>query len=267
MKAMTFDGISRDLGQNSTRRSFFRLLGGAAAVGVVAAAGLGEESQAKKKKPAKITICYQGQTRQAPRRGWQDRFPGATRDACPDKPGGGSGSGGTGSGGTGSGGTGSNAVVREDAACPGPGGITLGTAFANARFAQTFTARASGQLVSAQVTVIKAANTTGDYVATINAVDANGVPTNTVLATASIPNGEMPAGESQATFNFPNPAAVVAGTQYALVVSRTGPEKLTLRADGGNRCIGGAFDSPNQTEALRSSGASIDFDFKTFVRA
>ena len=93
MNATTFDGISRNFGEISTRRRVFRLLSGAAAGGALAAAGLGEESRAKKK-PAKITICYQGQTRQAPKRGWQDRFPGATRGACS----GGSGSGGSGRG-------------------------------------------------------------------------------------------------------------------------------------------------------------------------
>jgi hypothetical protein len=276
MQATMFDGISRDLGQSATRRSVFRLLGGAAAMSTGLVLVAQDETQAKnrgkhhgqgreqvsaqgKGKGKKVTICYQNQTRLV-KKSKLGTYPGATRGACPD----GSGSG---SGGSGSGGTGSTGVVRADAACPGPGGITLGTAFANARFAQTFTARASGQLVSAQVSITKVANTSGDYVATINTVDANGVPTNTVLATASIPNSEMPAGELQASFAFPTPAAVVAGTQYALVVSRTGPEKLTLRGDGGNRCIGGAFDSPNQTDPLRSSGAAIDFDFTTFVRS
>ena len=37
MQAPVFDGITRDLGEVSTRRRFFRLLGGAAALGAVAA--------------------------------------------------------------------------------------------------------------------------------------------------------------------------------------------------------------------------------------
>ena len=52
MKAPVFDGISRDLGQVSTRRSIFRLFGSAAAVGTVAVVGRGE-ADAKRKKPKK----------------------------------------------------------------------------------------------------------------------------------------------------------------------------------------------------------------------
>jgi hypothetical protein len=122
MKATTFDGISRNLSAISTRRSVFRLLGGAAAVGALAAVGLSEESQAKKK-AAKITICYQGQTRQAPKRGWQNRFPGATRGACSA----GSDTGGTGTGGSSTGGGDNSAIyaafgctvgVPYDTRCP-----------------------------------------------------------------------------------------------------------------------------------------------------
>jgi hypothetical protein len=61
MKAMAFDGISRDLGQSSTRRSFFRLLGGAAAVGVVATAGLGEQADARRRRRKKKKVKSQPQ--------------------------------------------------------------------------------------------------------------------------------------------------------------------------------------------------------------
>ena len=50
MKAPVFDGISRDLGQVSTRRSLVRLLGGAAALGSVAVVGRGETDARKGKK-------------------------------------------------------------------------------------------------------------------------------------------------------------------------------------------------------------------------
>ena len=94
MDATTFDGISRTLGTVSTRRSFARLLGGAAVLGVALASG--EDSQARgthhgkrrdqvsaQGKGKKITICYQNQTRSVKKKGYQTKFPGATKGACP----------------------------------------------------------------------------------------------------------------------------------------------------------------------------------------
>jgi hypothetical protein len=49
MKTVTFDGIARELGQMSTRRSVFRLLGGATAASAVAILGLNESASAKRK--------------------------------------------------------------------------------------------------------------------------------------------------------------------------------------------------------------------------
>ena len=94
MDAMTFDGISRSVSAVSTRRGFARLLGGAAVLG--AALAVTEESQARGKgrgngqdevsaqgKGKKITICYQAQTRTVKKKGYLNKFPGATRGACP----------------------------------------------------------------------------------------------------------------------------------------------------------------------------------------
>ena len=49
MKATAFDGMARDLGDVSTRRSVFRLLGGAAALGAGLAVGTHADSLAKGK--------------------------------------------------------------------------------------------------------------------------------------------------------------------------------------------------------------------------
>lgn len=102
MEATTFDGISRNIGSVSTRRGFVRLLGGAAALGAALAAG--DDSQARGKghskgreqvsaqgKGKKVTICYQTQTRTVKKKGYLDKYPGATRGACPagGNPGGG----------------------------------------------------------------------------------------------------------------------------------------------------------------------------------
>ena len=53
MKAQEFDGISRDLGQVSTRRSLTRLLGGVAALGATVMVGRGEADAKKSKKTKK----------------------------------------------------------------------------------------------------------------------------------------------------------------------------------------------------------------------
>ena len=102
MQAPIFDGITRELGAVSTRRTFMRLFGGAAAMGAVTLVAGGEtqaksrgrnqgqvSAQGKGKKP-KITICYQNQTRTVKKKGYQSAYPGATVGACtvpppPDK--------------------------------------------------------------------------------------------------------------------------------------------------------------------------------------
>ena len=102
MKTMAFDGIVWEMSEVSTRRGVFRLLGGAAAMS--AGLVLGGESLAKGKnhgkakvqghgqargkgkgavqtqgkKGAKITICYQTQTRTVKKKGYQKKYPGAT---------------------------------------------------------------------------------------------------------------------------------------------------------------------------------------------
>jgi hypothetical protein len=241
MLAKRFDGLAQSLGLVLPRRRVSALL----AVEIGALTG-GPVTAAKKKK--KITICVEGRTRNVKKKEWQERYPGATKGECSS--------------------SGPQPATLQDASCTAAGPSTLGFA-ANQRAAQTFFAQLSGQLVTAQVQLTKNDGTTGDYSATINTVDNNGVPTNTVLATAVIPNANVVVGSSTATFNFASPATIVGGAQYALVISRTGqgPNQLNLRFDGGNPCVGGAFDSANQSAAFLSTGPSIDFDFKTFVRA
>jgi hypothetical protein len=107
MQATTFDGITRQLGEVATRRSVFRLLGGAAlSAGIVLGAG-GEslakgkskghggnhaqahgQASAEGKKSKKVTICYQTQTRSVKKQGWQKKYKGATLGPCPVNPGG-----------------------------------------------------------------------------------------------------------------------------------------------------------------------------------
>ena len=105
MKATAFDGITRELGEVATRRSVLRLLGGAA-MSAGLALGAGGESLAKNKKHARggnhaqahgqasaegkkskqVTICFQNQTLQVKKKGWQQKFAGATLGPCPVTP-------------------------------------------------------------------------------------------------------------------------------------------------------------------------------------
>jgi hypothetical protein len=82
MKAMQFDGLSRDLGQVATRRSFFRLVGGAAAMGAGMALASQDTSAGKRRGGKKVTICYQGTSRSV-KKSKVSSFRGATRGACP----------------------------------------------------------------------------------------------------------------------------------------------------------------------------------------
>jgi hypothetical protein len=92
MDTVVFDGIARELGTVSTRRNFFRFLGGAAAVGAglaVSGDGLAKGKSrgnqgvtAQGRGGKKVTICYQGQTRTV-KKSKLGNYPGATRGACP----------------------------------------------------------------------------------------------------------------------------------------------------------------------------------------
>lgn len=111
MDATTFNGISRNLSSVATRRSMFRLLGGAAALGAGVALAVPDETLGKnrgkgrsqgrnqgkghdhegvsaqgKGKGKKLTICYQNQTLSVKKKDYQNKYPGATTGACPTGP-------------------------------------------------------------------------------------------------------------------------------------------------------------------------------------
>jgi hypothetical protein len=103
-------------------------------------------------------------------------------------------------------------MIRADAAWPGTAGSNS-SANGNARYAQTFTALASGALVRADIRIAKPAGTIGDYVPRLSAVDASHAPTNTVLALALLPDGTVADGIAMRSFAFPHPFTVVARVQ------------------------------------------------------
>lgn len=77
-----------------------------------------------------------------------------------------------------------------------------------------------------QFEVGKLAGSTGDYVVELLAVDADGRPTNTVLASATLPNDEVPSDDlTNVTATFSGPP-LVAGTQYAAAISRAGDSSI-----------------------------------------
>jgi hypothetical protein len=83
---------------------------------------------------------------------------------------------------------------------------------------QGFTPQLGGPLTRAEVDIAKSA-ATADYVVEIRTVDGLGIPTDTVLATATVANASVPVGDSLISASFSNPATVAAGQEYALVVS------------------------------------------------
>jgi len=157
-------------------------------------------------------------------------------------------------------------VTRADATCAAQTNEFF-IADGNTRFAQTFTALTSGPLVSAQLQLNKDVGSAGDYILQISVVDNFGVPTNEVLAKTSVANVTVPNGTSTVTFPFASPFSVVAGTQYALVLTRPGSVNVSWHGLGGDACPGGAFKSPNQTAPFAAISAESDLLFTTFVRS
>jgi hypothetical protein len=112
MHGTAFDGITRQLGEVATRRSVFRLLGGATLSaslvlggGESLAKGKGEGRDKKKndargknqaqgqgqisaegKRGKKVTICHQNQTRRVKKQDWRQKYEGATLGRCSTTP-------------------------------------------------------------------------------------------------------------------------------------------------------------------------------------
>jgi hypothetical protein len=149
---------------------------------------------------------------------------------------------------------------------PGPintGGFLITTG--DQRIAQTFTALRTGPLVQAAVEILKGPGSTGDYILRLGTVDAAGVPTNEVLAASVVADRFVTDVFSTLTFDFANPATVVAGTEYALVLTRPGSTQLEAIGTFDNPCAGRAFSSPSQTAPFVEDDEGFDMTFTTFV--
>jgi hypothetical protein len=229
--ATRIDALVRSLSAPSSRRGLLR--GASATALALAATRLPADTEAKKKKKGKKKKNRkQDSTNQPP------ISPPSTPATAP--------------------------YTKTDAVCPGPSNDAFGIVDLNARLAQTFTAIASGPLVSAELRLTEPAGSTGDYVLRLSPIDAAGIPTNTVLAETQVADGNVPNGQSTVTFDFANPASVEAGVSYALVVTRPGSNQLVWVGQTGNACTGTAFMSPSQDAAFIAVG-NIDFTFTTYV--
>jgi hypothetical protein len=158
------------------------------------------------------------------------------------------------------------AHATPDASCPAPREFTSSIAgFVNV--AQPFTAQGTGRLTEAQVDVIKfGSDTPGDWVLRITEVDGSGSPTHGVLAETTVPFSAIDIGSSTITGSFSDAPTVVAGGQYALVISRPAGNVLRFGTRSGDDCPGRIFTStpPNPFLPIGASPGS-DLVFAVFV--
>src|SRR5215211_4260859 len=135
------------------------------------------------------------------------------------------------------------------------------------RLAETFVATSSGKLSRVQFEVVKTANTSGDYLVRLLAVNVNGTPTNKVLAKATIRDTNVPIGSAvtvSAHFRRRKTVALKAGKRYAVAVSRPGPNGIAVNS-AVNGCIDARmFGSDTQTAPF-AEVPNLDLRFAAFV--
>ena len=157
-------------------------------------------------------------------------------------------------------------VTKADAVCPGPTNDAYAIGGVDWRLAQTFTALTSGSLVKAELLLSEPAGSLGDYVLRIAPADGAGIPTNIILAETTVLDINVPNGKSTVSFTFANPASVVAGNSYALVLTRPGSDKLVWLGHIGDSCTGTTYLSESQFGEFVAVG-NIDLIFQTFVNS
>ena len=149
---------------------------------------------------------------------------------------------------------------RPDATCFELFDTTFTVGTENARTpAQTFTAENTGRLTTSKMYVGDISDV-GNLVVEIRAVeDASGAPTDVVLASASVPasviqNSPGAGGENtivaETAASFGPGAEVVAGRQYAIVLSASAGGAFVWASSGLNPCPGQAYSG--------SDGGSFD---------
>jgi len=141
-------------------------------------------------------------------------------------------------------------------------------------FGQAFSPQLSGDLTRAELR-LRNLSGTGDWIFQIRNAQPSGSipgelePGSTVLASATLPDASVPGGmDATASVVFQTPAAVVAGGDYALAVTRptaTDPNSLAVGAHSPSTA-----DCPNQTFGSSNGGTiwvgqNLDTIFRVFV--
>jgi hypothetical protein len=145
-----------------------------------------------------------------------------------------------------------------------------GSAFAGQSPAQTFTAGITGGLDRADLLLRKAGSPVEPLTVEIRNA-ASGQPGTEVLASASIPMSALGSSPGFVPATFATPAAVTAGTQYALVAYTTHPTNDCCGwryQDGTDPYSGGAgfFSNTVPPQAPWSTqGGGDDYAFMTYV--
>src|SRR5438045_7631559 len=120
---------------------------------------------------------------------------------------------------------GASGTLDQASTTPNGGGSLLNSSVTKA--AQTFTAGLTGPLTTADLSLghaFDACDPNLDPTLTLETV-SSGIPTGTVLAQPTIPESSITATGGSTQFvsvDFPTPATVNAGTEYALVLSTAG---------------------------------------------
>lgn len=153
-------------------------------------------------------------------------------------------------------------VTRADASCIATNPLTAGVGYA--RVAQTFRALRTGQLTAASF-LLQANGAGMDFDVEIWSVDADNVPAAFLGGTtiADVPETVSP-NQRQLTATMPTPVPVVAGTRYALVVTKGVNAALVVSAD--NPCADGMIFYGGPGEPYFPAPA-IDLHFGTVVAA
>jgi hypothetical protein len=158
------------------------------------------------------------------------------------------------------------AAEQQTAVCYAPTNA-VASGPGSGRLAETFVASTGGKLSRVQLDVYKPANTTGDYLVHLLAVDAKGKPINKTLAKAKIYDSDVAVGTSDtvnAHFRKRKTVTLKAGKRYAVAVSRPGPNGIMANA-AINGCIDNRmFRSDTQTAPFVEN-PDIDLRVAVFV--
>jgi hypothetical protein len=132
--------------------------------------------------------------------------------------------------------------------------------------AQTFTAGLSGGLDRVDLNLSKVGAPTNPLYVEIRGV-SGGVPGATVLAGQSVPPSSVSTGQAFVPISFASPAAVVAGTQYAIVASSAaGGNPYEWHYGPGNTyAAGNPCFTNGPPSGTWSCGGFGDFAFRTYV--